>query len=289
MSIKIEQNQFDCPECGGILKHDGGETYCNSCGLVVEDSMINRQLKPPFKNEEEKLEGRGETTQAIHDKTLGSQISYKNKDNRGNHIPKRQKEQMNRMREYQRTRQFKSKDQWKRKGLGEVHRLHSAMDLPDSLVESAATIFNKAHNEDLAFGRSIDAIANVSVYLAAKIHGNIRDMDEWIANSSVNETKFKNTLATVQTELDIGYLPSSPMDHVNGMLSQVDVTTETRKQTLDLVKEVQEKTAHIGRKPKGVVAACLYLSSNRLTQEDVAELADVTPRTIRKNIENIEA
>lgn len=288
MATRTEQNHYACPECGGSLTKDTGETFCNSCGLVVENGMLDRQLEPYFKGADNHRLGRGETTNAMHDKSLGSIVSYKNVDANGDAISDRLQNQTNRIREEQRVRQFDSKAKWKRKGLTELLRIVSAMELPDTFVESAAQLFNQAHDADLAIGRSVASLADACAFITSRIHGYIREKDEWVAKSIVNETTFNNMVRLVQKELDVGYLPPTPSDHTNRVLDNFDLSQTTRKQVIELVNEAEGNNVHIGSKPEGIVGAAIYLSAKHLTQERVGDVIGMAPKTIRKNAKAIE-
>lgn len=272
--VETYQNQFECPECGGKLAHDNGETYCDSCGLVVEDGLRNHRLKWR-KDPQEGGRGQGQTTSGSHDKGLGSQISF------GGTTPDNHRT-FERLRDWQTSKQYTGYERNRRKGLGEVHRLISALDFPDSMSNPASELFTTAHEAGIADGRGLDAVAAAAVYITSKQHRHIRDMSDWVDYISVEENIFRRTITVMQRELDVGFLPITPSNHIPSVLDNFRVTDDQRNQIAKIVKAIEDKGAHSGKRPKNLVGGVVYLVL-RVTQQDVADALDISRQTVRKN------
>lgn len=299
MSItRIEPNVNACPECGSNVKTDRGEAYCANCGLVVEDSLPNQKTEwvgdVRGKHEQMNMSGssREPDTNTTHDKGLGSQISWKDKDIFGQGVASEKRKRLSRLRDWQKSWQFDSSDLRKRGGMGEVLRYINVMQLPRKTKEIAGQLFQQAHDAGLAPGRSMEAIADAAVYLSAKQLNHTREWETWVEQANCSEKLLKTTISKTQRELGIGYLAETPMDYAPQIIQELDLTDSDRHETNKLLKAVEENNIHVGRKPQGVVAACVYLGSTYTTQEQAANAAGVTPVTVRtalKAMGNIEA
>jgi len=98
----------DCPECHSVnLVHDYGlsETVCGDCGLVLYDQMMNRGPEWRAVTREEKLSRNRvgmPTTYTRHDKGLPTGISSFDYDAFGRKLPLSTRQQMHRLRKWQR-------------------------------------------------------------------------------------------------------------------------------------------------------------------------------------------
>ena len=292
--VKTEPNVNNCPECGSNLKTDSGEAYCEECGLVVEENLANRRTK--FNGGSDSITearnssgvGTGAESNVLHDKNLGSQISFKNKDAKGRQIKSKKRQQLNRIRRWQRVYQFDSHDSRARKAISEMLRYADTMDIGEETIQIAGQLFRQAHETDIAVGRTMDGLADAVLYLAAKQTNQTREWDEWVENANTTESILRIMVSDIKQELNLGFLPDRPTDYAPQILDEMYVPGESRKEVFQLLSEVEEELPHIGRKPQGIVAACIYLASEYSTQREVAEAANTTPHTVRKNLKDME-
>jgi len=293
--VKTEPNVNNCPECGSNITTDKGEAYCPSCGLVVEENLIN--LKNKFsgssdtdeENPNETGGGANPDSNVLHDKGLGSQISFKNKDARGNSIASKKRTQLNRIRRWQRAYQFDSHDSRARKALSEMLRYANAMDVGEETTQIAGQLFSQAHDADMALGRSMDGLADAVVYLSAQQSNHNRGWDEWVENANVTESMLKTMVSAIKQELELGFMPDKASDYAPQILNEIYITDENRKETFDLLDAVEENLSHIGRTPQAYVAACIYLASPYTTQKEVAEASNTTSATVRKALKDMKS
>jgi len=287
--IKTRPNDTECPECGGMVASDKGETYCRSCGIVINDSEINYQTEwDPSNRTEEKNRGTFKDTETTHDKSLGSQISYKNKDSRGRSISSDKRQQLSRLRNWQNAYQFSSDERRLRKGLAEVHRLVSAMDLDNEIAETSSKLLKETQKENIILGRSIDGMADASVFIASRMLGTTRPMNDWGTYTTVDVKKLRTHISVMQKELDIGYEATVPLDYVDEISDEFDLKDEKRYKVRELVKEGQGQNLHVGKRPRPFVGGAVYIVANWVTQEEVADKLDVAPKTVRERYKDLE-
>ncbi|WP_227133146.1 transcription initiation factor IIB [Halorubellus salinus] len=280
-----------CPECDGKLQADEthGETTCRDCGLVVDENEVDRGPEwRAFDSQEKNEKSRvgAPTTNLMHDKGLSSVIDWQNKDAYGGQLSARKRQQMQRLRTWdERFRAKSAKDRNLKQALGEIERMSSALDLPDTVAETAGVIYRRALEEDLLPGRSIEAVATASVYAAARQSDVPRSLDEFEPVSRVDRREFARAYRYVARELELAMEPTNPDDFLPRFCSELGASEELKRRATDLLSAGKRAHVHSGKSPSGLAAAAIYAASRLLdqefTQEEVAEVADVSAVTIR--------
>jgi len=169
-------------------------------------------------------------------------------------------------------------------GLGEVRRIASALGLSESIRNQACQLFRSAQNEDLLRGRSIEAIAAGSVYSACRCNGIGRTIEEIAALARVNQQRVMNAYKVLNQELGLPTQPIRPSGFVPRLASKLGVSDQVRHRAQRLAEHSETVDKTVGVRPSGFAAACLYKAGQEcgqlLTQREVADAANVTPRTV---------
>jgi transcription initiation factor TFIIB len=290
-SVEETVDEGTCPECGGHLEADEahGDTACTECGLVVEADEVDRgpewrAFDASEKNEKSRVGA--PTTNLMHDKGLSSVIDWQDKDAYGGQLSSRKRQQMQRLRTWdERFRAQSAKDRNLKQALGEIERMSSALDLPDTVAETAGVIYRRALEEDLLPGRSIEAVATASVYAAARQSDVPRSLDEFEPVSRVDRREFARAYRYVARELELAMEPTNPDDFLPRFCSELGASEELKRRATDLLSAGKRAHVHSGKSPSGLAAAAIYAASRLLdqefTQEEVADVADVSAVTIR--------
>jgi len=280
-----------CPECSGTLVHDSerGETVCEECGLVVEEDEIDpgpewRAFDASEKDEKSRVGA--PTTNMMHDKGLSTNIGWQDKDAYGNSLSSRQREKMQRLRTWnERFRTRDSKERNLKQALGEIDRMASALGLPENVRETASVIYRRALDEDLLPGRSIEGVSTASLYAAARQAGTPRSLDEINAVSRVEKDEIARTYRYVVRELGLEVKPADPESYVPRFASDLDLSEEVERRARQLLSTAKSKGVHSGKSPVGLAAAAVYaaslLSNEKVTQNEVSEVANISEVTIR--------
>jgi len=280
-----------CPECGGTLVHDSerGETVCDECGLVVEEDEIDpgpewRAFDASEKDEKSRVGA--PTTNMMHDKGLSTNIGWQDKDAYGNSLSSRQREKMQRLRTWnERFRTRDSKERNLKQALGEIDRMASALGLPENVRETASVIYRRALDEDLLPGRSIEGVSTASLYAAARQAGTPRSLDEIDAVSRVEKDEIARTYRYVVRELGLEVKPADPESYVPRFASDLNLSEEVERRARQLLSTAKSKGVHSGKSPVGLAAAAVYaaslLSNEKVTQNEVSEVANISEVTIR--------
>lgn len=86
-------------------------------------------------------------------------------------------------------------------------------------------------------------------------------------------------------ELRLSIGPVSPTEYLPRFASELDLDPGVERRACQLAREATDAGIVSGRNPGGVAAACLYTAATDrgldLTQKAAADVADVTPSTIR--------
>ncbi|SDQ59993.1 transcription initiation factor IIB [Natronobacterium texcoconense] len=289
--------QEHCPECGGRLVSDAehAETVCNDCGLVVEEDEIDRG--PEWRafdaaEKDQKSRVGAPTTNMMHDQGLSTNIGWQDKDAYGKALSSRQRQKMQRLRTWnERFRTRDSKERNLKQALGEIDRMASALGLPENVRETASVIYRRALEEDLLPGRSIEGVATASLYAAARQAGTPRSLDEISAVSRVEKMELTRTYRYVIRELGLEVQPADPESYVPRFVSDLDLPDETERMARELLESARQEGVHSGKSPVGLAAAGVYaaalLTNEKVTQNEVSEVANISEVTIRNRYKEL--
>lgn len=278
-----------CPECNGNTTVTGGERICSDCGLVLNDTQIDHGPEwRAFNASERSKKSRvgAPSTNLMHDKGLSTNIDWKDRDARGNSLSQKKRRQMKRLRTWnERLRTRSSKERGLKFALGEIDRIASALGLPKSTRETASVIFRQAHKKGLAQGRSYESLASASLYAAARQEQLPRSLDELAAVSRVDRRSLQRTYTHVTTELGIAVPNATAQQYLPRFSSELELSDEMHQQARELIDMYYEHGEPSGKTATGIAAAAIYaaglIKDNRIIQDDIGDVTDTTPVTIR--------
>ncbi|GAD53863.1 transcription initiation factor B [Halarchaeum acidiphilum MH1-52-1] len=288
-----------CPECESTnIVTDQGERLCQDCGLVLEEDNIDHGPEwRAFNSSERDQKSRvgAPTTQTMHDKGLTTQIDWKDKDAYGRSISSKKRSQMHRLRKWQ--ERIRTKDAGERNlqfALSEIDRMASALGVPRSVREVASVIYRRALKEDLIRGRSIEGVATACLYAACRKESIPRSLEEVAEVSRVGKKEIGRTYRYIAQELSLEMEPVDPKQYVPRFASELDASEETIAKANEIIDTSAEQGLLSGKSPIGFAAAAIYaaglLCNDKMTQREVADVANVTEVTIRNRYqEQIEA
>lgn len=287
-------NADDCPECSGTLVTDGGEIRCSDCGLVVDVHRIDHG--PEWTNFDESDNDPRRTgptlTPARHDRGLSTEISFGG-DANGNPLSGKKRRQIARLRHQHSRARWRSKAERNlAHAFSEIARMAAALELSKRIRDEACDIYRQAHNEDLIQGRSIETIAAGSLYAALRIRGLPWTVADIADVSNRDEQKIELGFRVLNTELGLEAQIVGVRDRIPRLAAEVEIPGRVQHDALELASLAEETGITNGRNPSGVAAACVYLAARDsgfdLTQSDLADLANVTPATLRRRYYELE-
>ncbi|CCQ36145.1 transcription initiation factor TFB [Natronomonas moolapensis 8.8.11] len=286
-----------CPECDARLEADSehGETVCTECGLVVEEDEIDRGPEwRAFDSAEKDQKSRvgAPTTNMMHDKGLSTNIGWQDKDAYGRQLSTRQRQKMQRLRTWnERFRTRDSKERNLKQALGEIERMASALGLPENVRETASVIYRRALDDNLLPGRSIEGVSTAALYTAARQAGIPRSLDEIERVSRVDRMELTRTYRYIIRELNLEVKPADPESYIPRFVSDLGLSDEVERRARELIEAARGDGLLSGKSPVGLAAAAVYaaalLCNEKVTQNDVSEVADISEVTIRNRYKEL--
>ena len=280
-----KENDHGCPVCGSEkFERDSskGETFCLSCGTLVDEDKIDTSKEyRSFDGDSKKERAGSSITYTKADKGMGTKIG--------------QGRELNKLSGAKRTKYYRMK-KWDRrsdsrkdsvqKGLTILNRLSFDLNLPDSVKEEAGRLYEKSIEEDLIKGKQREAAVAALIYLVARNHEVPRTQKEIAEAARVKTRKMNTTYRSLARDLDLRIRPAKPENFVPRYGSMLGFKGETVSRARNIVKEAREKGITSGKSPVSVAAGGLYLDSllegEDVTQKELADTLDVTNNTIRK-------
>lgn len=286
MSVTHAQS---CPECQGAVAAQSCETICTSCGLVVDEHAIDPGPEwRSFEDDDTNPERTGAPlTRSRHDRGLSTEIG------RSTRLKGRKRRQMARLRRQHKRSQIRTKAERNRVyAFTEIRRLVSALDLPEHIQERSCVLFESAQKEGLMQGRSLEGFAAACVYATCRTAAVSRTLGEITKAAKSTRDELDVAYDAMNRELGLPTGPIDPREYLPRFGTQLDLPHEIERAGRELVTVANDEGIVAGRNPGGIAAACLYTAAKRegfpLTQEEAADVADVTPVTIRSTYHDLE-
>ena len=279
--------QFVCPNCGStnLVRSVSGSLVCANCGTVVEDRPID--LGPEWRafSGEEAFErsrvGPAIKGSAIIPGLLTTDIDVSVGDSVARKLERLQK----------RVAISTPKERAKLTALSEAERIATVLGLPRSIIDEAMRIFDKAYDEGIHVGRTIKLVVAACLYLACRIHGIARTIDEFVRASGEAWTAIAEVARLIVRRLNIKLPLSDPKVFVDKICQQLRVSGQVVKLAKKILDEARKKRLTAGKDPAGLAAAAVYiaclLSGEIRTQKEVAIAAGVTEVTVRNRYKEI--
>jgi len=281
-----------CPLCDGedtVVDRYNHEEICISCGCVVNDLTLNRGVNAMTYNANQgnvdsRRHGSGAYS-SIFDKGLNTIISG-NRDSAGSHLSQDTVQSMRRLqRQDNRSKLNESVMRNLSVAMAELDRLSYALNLSDNVKEGAATLYRKALTLDLVRGRSIDAFVAASLYAACRLLQVPRPLSLVCDESKRTRKEVSMTYRLLLTELNLKPPIDSPFKYVSVLAHDLEISRPTERKAVTLLEEARKQKSLIGKDPRGLAAAALYLAcelnGERVVQRRVAKRAETTEVTLR--------
>ena len=277
-----------CPECEGRLRSTDTETVCDDCGLVVDETAIDRGPEwRSFADDDTNPERCGAPlTRSRHDRGLSTEIGHSTR------LKGRKRRRVARMRrQHRRARVGSKRDRNQVYGFTEIRRLTGRLELPESLQERACVLFESAQTEDLLRGRSIEGFAAAAVYAVCRTASVSRTVEEGTDEATATRAELQAAYDAMNRALGLPTGPIDPAEYLARYASKLDVPDEIERRARELAERARETGLSVGRNPSGVAAACIYTAAREaayeLTQAEVSDVAGVSAVTIRSSYQEL--
>ena len=275
---------MSCPPDKVIYDAERGEYICTETGEVIEEKVIDqgpewRSFTP--EDEMEKNRVGSPLKQSVHDLGITTEIGLTKK------LEKRS-EAVKLMKLHNKIR-FETGNRSIIKGLIEIERLCSLLNLPKSVRDEASIIFKKAYQKGLVKGRSVEAIAAASVYAACRKMNVVRTSKEIAQYTDLDRIKIERNYRLIVWTLKLNIRPTSVKDYVVKFGSELKLSEKTINTALQLGEKIKDKIT--GKDPRAVACALLYISgllnNERRSQKEIAKVTNISELSIRSRYKEI--
>ncbi|XP_066965289.1 transcription initiation factor IIB [Macrobrachium rosenbergii] len=188
---------------------------------------------------------------------------------------------------YQNRRSMSSSDRALINAFREIANMADKINLPKAIVDRANVLFKQVHDGKNLKGRSNDAIASASLYIACRQEGVPRTFKEICAVSKISKKEigrcFKLILKALETQVDL----ITTGDFMSRFCSNLGLPASVQKGATHIARKAVDLDIVPGRSPISVAAAAIYMASqaseDKKTQKEIGDIAGVADVTIRQS------
>src|SRR5215469_10411381 len=289
-----------CPLCKSdnaiITDSKSGEVICSKCGMVVSDKIQEtREESRRLLNTEQakdKMRTGMPNSLAQPDMGLYTVIARSDKDASGYEIEPSMVSTMHRLRTWDfRTQASTSTHQNLRFAFRELHTLKDKLGLPDAIIEKTAYIYRKAQQRRLAQGRSVAVILTAAVYIACREAGIPKTLKEIAVANNTKRKLVAKAYRVLISELGLKLPTCDPMKCVVRVANKATIDEKTKRQAIEIMKDVTNREISAGKNPMGLAATVVYISciktGENVTQRNIAQAAGITDVTLRNRFKDL--
>lgn len=289
-----------CEQCKGdtvIFDMVSSEYVCSSCGCVANDRFFNSENSTGYLGQsgfsDRSRTGLPESL-AIHHKGLSTLIGLGDTDARGKVLEPAQRMKMQRLRTWNNRSQLNdSISRNLEKALKFLNNFGDKLYLSQAVMESAAYIYRKAAIKKLAKGRSTLGLVGAALYAACRETATPKTISDvaTVCNLSSKDVMahYKLILRELSLQMPVLHGP----DYVTLIANRLDLSEKTKREALKIFSEVQQNRISIGKNPRALAGAVIYLASQTcnefLRQVEICQIADISTVSLRKRCKEIKS
>lgn len=172
-----------------------------------------------------------------------------------------------------------------KRAMNEADRLAEELNLSRDVRALGTEYYRDLRSEGKLPGRGVEEVIAAALYVGCKQNGVPRSPDDFAECSEYSKKQILRTSKYLEAVLDINIEPTDPSRYVSRFAEELNVDDETIQEAMEILEVVLDKGLHAGKAPTAVAAGVLYaagqLTNEKLTQNEVARVADVSNVTIR--------
>jgi transcription initiation factor TFIIB len=304
MPSESKLNDFNdatyCDQCSSytvIFDMISSEYVCSSCGCVANDKFSNNESGATF-SAQSGFSDRSRTgmpeSLAIHHKGLSTLIGLGDTDARGKALEPAQRLKMQRLRTWNNRSQLNdSISRNLEKALKFLNNFGDKLYLSQAVMESAAYIYRKAAVKKLAKGRSTLGLVGAALYAACRETATPKTISDVAAVCNLSSKDVMSHYKLILKELSLQMPVLHGPDYVTLISNRLNLSERTKREALKVYSEVQLNRISIGKNPRALAGAVIYLASQNcnefLRQVEICQVADISTVSLRKRCKEIKA
>jgi len=288
-----EEDEPCCPS-PDIITNPEGMRVCQSCGLTFGQTFVDSERRA-YTSEEVQSRRRTEPKwRSFGPRTV---ITGVQSDARGHSLGAKQQALFSRLSKIQGSLVSSlERNFWEAKP--KLNALALKLNVPSQIVETAWKIYTEVARQKLTMGRSIDGFVSAALYAAIRIHEFPRLLEEIVEVAMIPLRSVHRSLGLIVRKvfpvLKMKYKPVTTRSLVFRFGSELKLSMGTQTKAADLLlKSKKAGLRAMGKDPKGLAAAALYMASKvaneKRTQADIAAIARITEVTLRTRVKQIKS
>ena len=289
-----------CEQCKGytvIFDMVSSEYVCSSCGCVENDKFFNNENSSGYSGQsgfsDRSRTGMPESL-AIHHKGLSTLIGMGDTDARGKALEPAQRMKMQRLRTWNNRSQLNdSISRNLEKALKFLNNFGDKLYLSQAVMESAAYIYRKAAIKRLAKGRSTLGLVGAALYAACRETATPKTISDVASVCNLSSKDVMSHYKLILRELSLQMPVLHGPDYVTLIANRLDLSEKTKREALKIFSEVQQNRISIGKNPRALAGAVIYLASQTcnefLRQVEICQVADISTVSLRKRCKEIKS
>jgi transcription initiation factor TFIIB len=291
------QEDFEtCELCHGQLRADEarGEVTCTMCGLVARERRIDKGPEWRIFDDGDRSRVRTGSPRkvSIFDMGLSTDFYPYGKDARGSPLSAKNRASFKRWRRWNNRNKITDSDNRNfSKAFNELEKICSQLHIPSSAKEDAAMLYRKVRKHKLTTGCSINGMITACVYAVCRMRKRPKTQEELLECSQVSDLGELRTCYKRLLELGIDIPTTEPEDYIAKYRSELQLPQSVATNARKLLDLVNQTAIAVGRNPKGVAAAALYIVSRKSgipkSQSDFSTVCGITDVTIRQRCSEI--
>ena len=272
------------------------EITCGNCGVVLSEKVIDFGPENVAQTTDE-YQNSARTGQKISlkmaDMGLSTLIQAQNRDSSGKSLSGKNKQSFHRLRMWDRNSRSAITKQSYIKAFTFLDGIRSKLALPDHVVEKSAYLFRKAEQKKLLHGRSNQSVLCAVVYMACRITGIPRTLNDVANSAGIKKKVIHRTYRLLSTNLDdVKSISYSPEEFVSRISSEAGISEKTKREARKILECSQKKGITSGKHPMSMAVAAVYLAvknnHEKVSQTRLAQISGISAVTIRNRVKEIE-
>lgn len=286
-----------CHKDSIIFDNSANEFVCSACGCVLNNDSLNNETIQGFITQSD-FTDRSRTgmpeSLAVHHKGLSTLIGIGDTDARGKALLPKQKMEIQRLRTWNSRSQLNdSISRNLEKALKYLNNFGDKLCLNNAVIESAAYIYRKAAVKKLAKGRSTIGLVGAALYAACREASTPKTILDVAEICNISSKDLMSHYKLILNELDLRIPASKGPDYVTIVSNRLKLSEKTKREALHILALVQEKGISIGKNPRAIAGAVIYLASQTcdefIRQVEICQVADISTVSLRKRCKEIRA
>jgi transcription initiation factor TFIIB len=288
-----------CPNCGGtrrIVDPALLEEHCEECGLVFSGSEL--VASAPLVSEGRSSDGSGRgigpyATPANRRRSLGSTLSG-SRDGQGRPLDWHRRYEFQHLKRVMQRQTSRSVDRVldRSNAQSEIEIAAQRMDLPALVVEEAERIYREAKVQGLFRGRNLGSSVGASLYAACRRFGLPRTLGEISKGTGAKRSDVGRVFKLLRRGLEAPIPTVNARSFLVRYAEELALSQHVRSSVEEMLDEVDRSPEISGISPHGLVAALIYLASERggerRSRAQVARVSAITEVTLRSTSRLVE-